>query len=104
MNVNGNRVIDNLADCFSDIENFYKNVPKGSYIADGSPARRYYDTKDRAEKMIRIAADVTGINEFGLYKAVSVARRWYERTHWEKHLPDGDADRLIEYFANYREK
>ncbi len=35
------------------------------------------------------------VSPSALYGTVLTARRWYERTGWQKCLPDSDADRLM---------
>ena len=95
LEINANTVIDTLMDNINSIEEFHQEVPKGTYISNGSAEHHHWKNSTKAEQGIRAAGEILGISEQALYGAVLAARRWYTRTEWERCLPEDDAARLL---------
>jgi len=99
------RIIDELTPCFDETEAFFhaarREYPKYSIPIDGlsDKAKCLWHCHEKAEGKFNTAADVINVNRYDLHKIVTTARRWYNKTKWEKCLPDIDAVRLWNYFC-----
>jgi len=100
INVNANNIIDALYDCFDDIAEFFvalrKEQPKGLFYIEylSENAKRLYERKRIAEYKHNTVADVLNVNRSDLHIFVAMARRWYNRTNWNKCLSDADAAKM----------
>lgn len=95
MTLSANNIIGSLIPYMDDIEACRREVPRGSYIWEGSPYKPLYDNSHSAEQAINLVNDVTGISIPALYAMTLAARRWYTRTEWRRCLPTEDAQWLM---------
>ena len=102
--VKGNNVIDTLMPEYDEMNNFLhlwnKNNMRGLMVPESGKFREAYNRKERAQRAVCITSDILRISENGLCQTVRIARRWYEKEHWMRCLPDDDANRLLEYMAS----
>ena len=101
MKINATAVIDTLICEFDEIEKFQR-MRKGerlwwTTIKENDPIKSAWIQADIAEKKLNLASDILGITISALYGMVLTARRWYNRTNWQKCLRDDDAERLSNY-------
>lgn len=97
--IRANSVIDSLMPYMDDTQEFYQNVPRGSYISESSPYLPFVEKWRRAEQAINLANDLTGISITALYATVLTARRWYNKTGWQRCLSEDTAQRLLRCMA-----
>ena len=95
--IKANNIIDTVIPLLHDIENFYsearREYPKGAIYIDYLPDRlkRLHTEMWAAERKISILSDVLGVHTAVLYEAAKVARRWYNRTSWQRCLNENEA-------------
>lgn len=96
LQLSANSIIDSLIPFVDDMEERYINVPRGVLIRDDGPYKPYIDKEWLARRAFNLANDLlVGISLPALYGTVLAARRWYNRTNWQKSLPEGEALRLL---------
>lgn len=95
LNISANGIIDSLIPYVDDMQECRYKVPRGSYIYEGSPYKPYTDRAHRAEQVFMLAVDLLNVSPAALYGAVLVARRWYNKTAWQKCLPEEAAGKLL---------
>jgi len=88
-----NRVIDELVPRFDDIEAYHR-IPRRQYRDENPAHYRLYQACERAHGELRLAAWMLNVPCNVIYSVVLTARRWYNRTKWERYLPEADAERL----------
>ena len=103
MKINATKVIDSLIPEFDEIEQFH-HIRNGEHLYLGSsnrndPREIAYEKYHAAEQRLNLASDILDITGRALYGAVLAARRWYNRTGWQKCLPVDDAERLLNCMA-----
>ena len=94
MEVRASSVIEAVIPEFDDIEVFYKKIPRGVYIYDGTEEDRLYKIKDKAESKIMMVADAVDVKWTVVWQAALMARRWYNRTGWQRILTDNNAEAI----------
>jgi len=97
-------VIEMLVSEFDAYEAFFRAVPRGAFIADGSDYDKAYQRKERALQKIDAVAEALNVPSSIIWQTVLMARRWHSRTNWEKCLTEYHAERLLvlaraNYFA-----
>jgi len=103
MEINATAVIDSLICEFDEIEQF-QQVRDGKHLyidllAETDPRRIASKKADAAESRLSLASDILDISAAALYGTVLAARRWYNRTNWQKCLPYNDAEKLLNCMA-----
>ena len=112
MEINATTIIDELMYAFDDIGNYHKqysNKKLGVFYIDDSitannPRLTALQRMEKSEIRLNTACWILRISYKALYATLLTARRWYNKTKWEKCLPDNDAERLLEYMVKQHTK
>ena len=99
MTVKANAIIDELIglnqefnSCIYEARKLY---PNGQYMHNETPYYKCvnYFYREKASSKILMLTYLLGIDAT---KAERIARKWYERTNWQKCLTDETAERIID--------
>jgi hypothetical protein len=94
MNIDARNIIDTAINAINDIDAY--NRP-GCCKGKTQEQIHYLERYNYAGNQVLYAlADAIKCNCNDLYSAARIARRWYDRTHWEISLPEADAGALLE--------
>jgi hypothetical protein len=99
LTVNASIIIDSLIELLGDWEEQYKKIPRGTYIWPASEYRSIWETSNMADQKFMFASDLLNMPPHALWKAATIARRWYVKTGWKKCLPEHDAERILAFLA-----
>lgn len=92
ININAENLIDSLSDIMSASNGYNKDAYRK---AAPEERERLFYKHHSARQQLWTLRNILGISTDALIAVEKAARKWQERTNWEKCLPEKTAERLI---------